>query len=107
MADDQHGEPGLEEFILQQFDGQDVEVVGRLVEQQQVRLFGEGLGEGGAADFTARQVHRRLLGVETEGGQPGLGGPALGPFGGGVVQQGLAGDDGFLGDIGEACAGLH
>ena len=79
VADDQDGEPGLDQLFLQQFDGEDVEVVGRLVEQQQIGLFSEGLGEGGAADLTAGQVHGRLFRIKTECRQPGLGGPALGP----------------------------
>ena len=53
MADDQQGEPGLDQLVLQQFDRQDVEVVGRLVQQQQVGFFGESLGQGGAAGFAA------------------------------------------------------
>ena len=124
VADDEHREPGLEQFLLEQFDGQDVEVVGRLVEQQQVGLFGKGLGEGGAAGFAAGQVHGGFLGVEAEGGQPGLRGPAFGPFRGGVFEQGPVGmggtgvwrvrahplcgrrQVGFLRDIGEAGAGL-
>ncbi|MNJ46401.1 hypothetical protein D3C77_415290 [compost metagenome] len=78
VADDQQGETGLDQLVLEQFDGQDVEVVGRLVQQQQVGLFGEGLGEGGAADLAAGQPLRRLVRVEAEGLQPAFGGPALG-----------------------------
>ena len=78
VADDQHREPGLEELLLQQFDGQDVEVVGRLVKQQQVGLFGKGLGQGSPAVLATGQVDGGLFRIEAEGGQPGLGGPALG-----------------------------
>jgi hypothetical protein len=81
-------------------------VVGRLVEQQKVGLFGEGLGEGGAADFAAGQVHGGLGGIEAEGLQPGLSGPVIRAARLGVVRQGLAGDDRLLGDIGKAGAGL-
>ncbi|MNV29316.1 hypothetical protein D3C71_1205380 [compost metagenome] len=106
MADHQDGEAGLDQLVLQQLDGQDVEVVGRLVQQQDVRLLGEGLGEGGAAGLAARQVLRGLFWVEAEGGQPALGGPALGPARGGVVQQGVASDVRLLRHIGEAGPGL-
>ncbi|MNS53090.1 hypothetical protein D3C72_858340 [compost metagenome] len=106
MADDEDGEAGLDQLVFQQFDGQDVEVVGRLVQQQDVGLFGESLGQGGAAGLAAGQVLRRLLRVEAEGGQPAFGGPALGPAGRGIVQQGVARDLGLLRHIGEAGAGL-
>ena len=107
VADHQQGEPGLDQLVFQQFDGQDVEVVGRLVQQQQVGFFGEGLGEGGAADLPARQALRRLVRVEAEGLQPAFGGPALGLARGGVIGERLAGDDRLLRDIGEAGAGLE
>ncbi|MND87406.1 hypothetical protein D3C80_794060 [compost metagenome] len=106
VADDQQGETGLDQLVFQQFDGQDVEVVGRLVQQQQVGLFGKSFCEGGAADLAARQPLRRLGRVEAEGLQPAFGGPALGLARGGVVGERLAGDDRFLRDIGEAGAGL-
>ncbi|MNT85345.1 hypothetical protein D3C72_2255040 [compost metagenome] len=54
MADHQDGEAGLDQLVFQQFDGQDVEVVGRLVQQQDVGLFGESLGQGGATGLAAR-----------------------------------------------------
>ena len=106
MADDQQGEPGLDQLVLQQFDGQDVEVVGRLVQQQQVGLFGEGLGQGGATGLAAGQALRGFFGVQTEGGQPALGRPGLGLAGRGVVQKGFAGDVRFLRHIGETDGGL-
>ncbi|MNU83683.1 hypothetical protein D3C71_733880 [compost metagenome] len=107
MADDQDGEAGLDQLVFQQFDGQDVEVVGRLVQHQDVGFLGEGLGESGAAGLAARQADGRFFRVEAEGGQPAFGGPALGAAGGGVVQQGVALHVRLLRDIGEAGAGLN
>ena len=48
-------------LALQPFDGRQVEMVGRLVEQQNVRAGGERAGERRAAGLAARQM-RRVLG---------------------------------------------
>ena len=106
MADHENGAAGRDQLFLELLDGEDVEVVGRLVEQHKVRLFGEGLGERGAADLAARQVDRRLGGIKAEGGEPGLGRPGLGLTRGGIVEQGVAGDHRFLRHIGKPDAGL-
>jgi hypothetical protein len=62
VGDDQGGAAGRDEFLFEQFDGEDVDVVGRLVEQEQVRLLGEGLGQGGAAGLAAGEVDVGLCG---------------------------------------------
>ncbi len=78
VADHQQGEPGLDQLVFQQLDGEDVEVVGRFVQQQDFRLFGKCLGQSRAADFTARQSLCGFFGVQAEGGQPAFGRPAFG-----------------------------
>ena len=50
------------QLFFQQFDRRHVEVVGRLVQQQDVRIMREGVGEGDAPRLSAR----RLLQVEIE-----------------------------------------
>jgi hypothetical protein len=91
VADDQGGAAGGGISSSSNLDGEDVQVVGRLVEQQHVGLLGEGLGQGGAAGFAAREA-LVPFGIEAEGLQGGLGLVVLGAAGGAVVQQGVAGD---------------
>ena len=107
MADHQDGEAGGLELVFEGFDGEDVEVVGRLVQQQQVRLFGEGASEVGAARLAAGEALCGLFGVQAEGLQPLVGGPGIGAARGRVIAQGRADDGGLLRDIGEASAGLQ
>jgi hypothetical protein len=54
------------ELALQPFDGWQVEVVGRLVEKQDVRLRRQHARQRGAAGLPAREVRRRLLAREAE-----------------------------------------
>ena len=53
VADDQEGATIAVEALFELFDGRDVEVVGWLVEQQDVRVFGEGAGKRDAARLSA------------------------------------------------------
>ncbi len=96
VADRQDRRPALFQPRLQGLDGQDVQVVGGLVEQQHVGLFGEGSGQGGAADLAARQARGPLGGVEAEALQLGLGAVRRRAAGNGVVQEGGAGDSRLL-----------
>ncbi len=64
---DEHERPALRrEGCFQPFDGRHVEVVGRLVEQQDVRLRRQHPGERGAARFPARQPLRIFIAREAE-----------------------------------------
>ena len=53
VADDQGGATAGLQLLFQGLDGQDVEVVGRLVEQKNVGVFGEGAGQGRPAGLAA------------------------------------------------------
>ncbi len=53
MTDRQHGGAGLPQPLLQRFDGQDVQVIGRLVQQQHVRVLREGPGQRRTPDLSA------------------------------------------------------
>ncbi len=54
MADREHAAVEAIEPVFEPFDGGDVEMVGRLVEQQQPGLFGQRPHQRGAAAFAAR-----------------------------------------------------
>jgi hypothetical protein len=79
VADDQSGRLQAGELGLERLDGEDVEVVGGLVQQDDVGVLGEGLGQRGAAGFAAGQALGGLGGVEAEGVEPGLGHVGLAP----------------------------
>src|SRR5688572_27720152 len=64
VGDDDRGL--LQQQVFQHQDAVDVEVVGRLVEQQQVGLEGEGPRQRGALALAARHALRRAVGVEAE-----------------------------------------
>ena len=102
MADDDQGRAHRGELGLQGFDGQDVEVVGRFVQQQDVRLFSEGASQGRAADFAARQARGRLGRIHAEHVERGFPAMRLCAAQGDVVQQRLAGDLRLLRDVGDA-----
>ena len=54
MADDHQGGTQALQFALQPFDGRKVEMVGRLVEQQNVGLGRQDAGQRRAAGLAAR-----------------------------------------------------
>ena len=58
MADEHEGRPRLRQLLLQPFDGEKVEMVGRLVEQQDFRRRRQGAHERGAARLAARERRR-------------------------------------------------
>ena len=53
MADDQHGTGIALEVILQPFHGSKIQVVGRLVQDQDIRLFQQQLCQTQARQLTA------------------------------------------------------
>ncbi len=97
VADDQQGRAAGFEPRLQGFDGQDVQVVGRLVQQQHLRVLGEGPRQSRAADFPTRQADGRPLGIEPEGVQLRLGPVRRRSARGRVVDQLRPGDGRLLG----------
>src|SRR6185437_7971789 len=56
----------LQQQLLQPLDGADIEVIRRLIEQQQVRLSGERKGERRTLALAARARRRRHPGLELE-----------------------------------------
>ena len=65
MRDDDAGEVPLQQ-IFERLDAVDVEMVGRLVEQQQIRIQREGQRERGAFALAARDLRRRRVDVHVE-----------------------------------------
>ncbi len=116
VADDEAGAALACDGALQLFDGSDVEVVGGLVEQQDVCIGREGARERGAAGFAAGKPLRRALGIEAELFECGVGG--VGGCDGGAADAGYrwrlrvvtqcceAFETGFLRRKGDGCAGL-
>jgi hypothetical protein len=107
VADDQRRGSAGPQLGLQRLDGEDVQVIGGLVQQQHVRPFGEGPRQRGAAALAAREPQRRALWVEIEQLQHGLGLVGQGAARCGVVEQGRALDTGFLAQQGHAQAGCQ
>ena len=107
MADRQDGRPALGQPVFKGRDGHYVQVVGRLVEQQDVGVFGKGPGQGCSARFPARQTGRPPRGVEAEGFQRRFRFMPRGPAACGIVGQGVAGDVGLLRNQRDARAGLN
>ena len=69
VADQQHGAGIVAEHVLEHVERFQVEIVGRLVEHQQVRRLGERLRQHQAAALAAGQLaerRARLLGAKTE-----------------------------------------
>ena len=69
MADQQYRAGVFRQFLLQQVEGFQIEVIGRLVEHQQVGPAGEGTSQGEPGPLAARQYADRgasLLGAEQE-----------------------------------------
>ena len=112
MADQDDAGAHAGEFGLQPLDAGQVEVVGRFVQQQDVRFRRQHTSQGGAPGLAAGQFQRILA-----TGQPKLFqkvGGAVAVGGGGVVQPrfdiiqrgGIAGKVGFLRQISDGCTGL-
>ena len=80
-------------------------MIGRLVQQQDVGVPGEGRGQGRPPDLAARQAFGRLGGRQAKRLQGGLGFVRRGSGGDQVVEDGRAGDHRLLGDPGDAQAG--
>ena len=66
MADDGEGGARFGERLLQPFDRDQVEMVGRLVEQHDVGVGGEHANDRGAARFAAGELRRIGLRVDAE-----------------------------------------
>ena len=66
MADQHKRRTQRRQFAFQPFDGGQVEMVGRLVEEEQVRLGCQHARERGAADLAARQVRRVLVAAQAK-----------------------------------------
>ena len=66
MADQHDGAAQRLQFRFQPFDGGKVEMVGGLVEQQDVGLRRQRAGDGGAADLAAREARGILLAAEAQ-----------------------------------------
>jgi len=64
VGDEQHGAAEVADEAFQPFDAGDVEVVGGLIEQQQVGFLDQGLGEQHAALRAAGEFTRLAFGVE-------------------------------------------
>src|SRR5690606_25862005 len=73
VADDDESRTQRCKFTLKPFDGRQIEMVGRLVEQQQIRLPRQCTGEGGTAGFTAGQACGLFLPAQSEIGEESAG----------------------------------
>ena len=72
MADDERCAAERLQLLLQQFDGRHVEMVGRLVQQQDVRIMREGMGKGDAPRLPARRLGQVEIERHAPGAQLGL-----------------------------------
>jgi len=66
MADDHERAAAAVEFAFQPFDGREIEVVGRLVQQQDIRFGRQHPRQRRAAGFTARDVCGVFVAVQAE-----------------------------------------
>ena len=117
MGDDEEAEGGLREVVFEPLDALDVEVVGGLIEQEQVGLLDQAAGDGEAFAPAAGEGGGELVAVgEAHGaGEDGDLGEALALgevlAGDGILQDaldgGIFGEDVVLGHIGEAEAAAH
>ena len=107
MTYDNQAEPPARQPLLQPFDRRQVQMVGRLVQQQHVRAADHCPRQRRAPGLTARQLVGGSGPVQRQAVQQGLGHMgrmllALGQAGGGVIQHGVvAGKVGFLRQIGD------
>ncbi|GAC1633239.1 MAG: hypothetical protein NVS9B14_07640 [Candidatus Acidiferrum sp.] len=66
----------FEQAFFQNFEGGDIEIVGRLVEEEDLGLHGEGAGDGDALLLAAAQLVGAMPGAMAETNQlQHLGGP--------------------------------
>ena len=72
MRDEDDGEVATHQEAFEPLDGGDVEVVRRLVEQQEVRLAHEGLAEQNPATLAARERGEGRVGLKLEPADHGL-----------------------------------
>ena len=63
MGHEDEGARVLEEPLLEPLYGLDVEVVGRLVEEQELRAWGQGAGDRSLFDHAARHLGHRRRGI--------------------------------------------
>ncbi len=70
MGDHHHGTGIFAQMLFQPGNGFRIQMVGRLVEQQQVRLGKQQFAQRDAADFTARQICRRMHPPAGSAGHP-------------------------------------
>jgi hypothetical protein len=56
VGDEKQRDTAFDQQVFQPFDGGDIEVVGRLVQQQHLGRNGQGLGQGQALFLTAGQA---------------------------------------------------
>ena len=110
MADEHDGRFHGAQLLFQPFDGRQVEVVGRLVEQQRVGLGRKHAGEREAAGLSARKALGILGAFEAERLQQQAGAvrvvlrPQAREH---VVERGrVAGEVSFLRQIADACRGV-
>ena len=107
MGDDQRGAAIAGQAFFQLLDGGDVEMVGRLVHEQDVGVTGKAAGDGRPAQLAARQARGIGLGVEAHLRQLGLGAIAVfQSVGGKIDQRGIGREVRLLGDEGRHAAGL-
>ncbi len=66
MADEHEGRARRGELGFEPFDGRQIEMVGRLVEQKDVGVGSHHVGEGRAADLTTREMRWILVAGEAE-----------------------------------------
>ncbi len=82
VADEHHGAGKAQQHLLQPFDGGQIEMVGGLVEQQQIGIAGERAGECCAPALPAGEFRWLARAVQAEAIQQGcdlMGGRAIGP----------------------------
>ena len=72
VGHEQEGGAAIDQIVFHPLDRGDVEMVGRLVEQEQVRLLDQGSGQERLTFAPARGGGERLLGVEAQMRQDGL-----------------------------------
>ena len=96
VTDHQEGGAALENGGFERLNGENVEMVGGLVQQKKVWMLGERASERGAADLPARQPARGLVRIEFKGREPGARLPIHGAAGHTVIQQRVACNDRFL-----------
>ena len=69
MADDHHGRAHLRQFLLQPIDGGQIQMVGGLVEQNNIGNRRKNTRQRRTPNFTARQIHRTGMGLHRQGVQ--------------------------------------